>query len=292
MRVGFIGLGRMGEPMAARIAAAGHSVFAHDVLLAKQKLAIPGVSHCASAAVAAAGADVVVTSLPGPSEVSDVVLGAGGVLSALPRSAVLIETSTIGPGLSRRISSELMLREICYLDAPVSGGARGARDGTLVAMVGGAGDTLERVRPIISCFAGSIFHLGPVGAGNTMKLVIQSIFLTQMASFLESVSLGERCGIPLELLLDVVAASSAHHPAIGTRYKKLKSADLTPLFEIGSAAKDMSLAEELWSTLEMIPPTLASALSEYRSAAAGGYAGADLIAVHNWLNRGTSREEK
>lgn len=210
-----------------------------------------------------------------------------------PRSAVLIETSTIGPGLSRRISSELMLREICYLDAPVSGGARGARDGTLVAMVGGAGDTLERVRPIISCFAGSIFHLGPVGAGNTVKLVIQSIFLTQMASLLESVSLGERCGNPLELLLDVVdgrflsPSPRNRHPV-----QKLKCADLTPLFEIGSAVKNMSLAEELWSTLEMISPTLAPALSEYRSAAAGGYAGADLIAVHDWLNRGTSREEK
>jgi 3-hydroxyisobutyrate dehydrogenase-like beta-hydroxyacid dehydrogenase len=280
----------MGEPMATRIAGAGHVVFAYDVLPAKQKLAIPGVSHCPSAAVAAEDADVIVTSPPGPSEVSDVVLGSGGLRSALPRPAVLIETSTIAPDLSRTIASELTLREISYLDAPVSGGARGARDG-LVAMVGGTGEALERARPIISCFAGSIFHLGPVGAGNTMKLVIQSIFLSQMTSFLESVSLGQRNGIPLELLLDVVAASSAHHPAIGTRYEKLKSADLTPLFEIGSAVKDMSLVEELWSNLEMVPPTLASALAEYRSAAAGGYAGADLIAVCNWLNRGASRVE-
>jgi 3-hydroxyisobutyrate dehydrogenase-like beta-hydroxyacid dehydrogenase len=292
MRVGFIGLGRMGEPMATRIAAAGHSVFAHDVLPAKRKLAIPGVSHCPTAAVAAAGADVVVTSLPGPSEVSDVVLGAGGLLLALPRSAVLIETSTISPDLSRTIASELNLREIRYLDAPVSGGARGARDGTLVAMVGGASDTLERVRPIVSCFASSIFHLGPVGAGNAMKLVIQSIFLSQMASFIESVSLGQRCGIPLGMLLDVVAASSAHHPAIGTRYEKLRSADLTPLFEIGSAVKDMALAEQLWNSLEMFPPTLTSALFEYRSAATGGYAGADLIAIHNWLNLGSSIEKE
>ena len=291
MRAGFIGLGRMGLPMATRIAAAGHGVFAYDVLPEKRQLLIPGVSYCPSAATAAAGADVVVTSLPGPMEVSDVVLGTGGVLSTLPPSAVLIETSTIGPDLSRAIASELTPRDICYLDAPVSGGARGATDGTLVAMVGGAGETLERVRPIISCFASSIFHLGPVGAGNTMKLMIQSIFLSQMASFLESVSLGQRSGIPLELLLDVVAASSAHHPAIGTRYEKLKSADLTPLFEIGSAVKDMSLVEELWSNLEMLPPTLASALSEYRSAAAGGYAGADLIAVCNWLNQGASRAD-
>jgi len=285
MRVGFIGLGRMGEPMASRIAAAGHSVFAYDVLPAKQKLAIPGVAHCPNAAVAATGADVVVTSLPGPSEVSEVVLGAGSVLSALPPSAVLIETSTIGPQLSRMIASELKQRDISYLDAPVSGGARGAREGTLVAMVGGAGKALERARPIISCFAASIFHLGPVGAGNTMKLVIQSIFLSQMASFLESVSLGKRSGIPLDVLLDVVAASSAHNPAIGTRYEKLKSADLTPLFEIGSAVKDMSLVEELCRNLELSPPTLASALSEYRSVAADGYGGADLIAVYNWLNR-------
>jgi 2-hydroxy-3-oxopropionate reductase len=124
MRVGFIGLGRMGESMATRIAGAGHVVFAYDVLPAKQKLAIPGVSHCPSAAVAAEDADVIVTSPPGPSEVSDVVLGSGGLRSALPRPAVLIETSTIAPDLSRTIASELTLREISYLDAPVSGGAR------------------------------------------------------------------------------------------------------------------------------------------------------------------------
>src|SRR5581483_8505567 len=107
-------------------------------------------------------------------------------------------------------------------------------------MAGGEADTLERVRPVLSCFAKEIFHLGPSGAGNVMKLVIQSIFLTQMTAFLEAVTMGERSGIAIDKLLQIVAASSAHHPAIGTRYEKLKAGNLDPMFEVGAAAKDLS----------------------------------------------------
>ena len=96
-------------------------------------------------------------------------------------------------------------------------------------------EVLDTVRPVLCCFAKEIFHLGPVGAGNVMKLVIQSIFLSQMAGFLEAVSMGERSGIALDTLLCIVAASSAHHPAIGTRYEKLRSGNLDPMFEVGSA---------------------------------------------------------
>jgi 3-hydroxyisobutyrate dehydrogenase-like beta-hydroxyacid dehydrogenase len=285
MAVGFIGLGRMGAPMAARIAAAGHRVVGYDILPAKRQLAITGISHCVSPAEVAAGADVIVTSLPGPGEVADVVNGSDGLLKSLRPSTILVETSTISPELSRAIASDLLARNSYYLDGPISGGAHGARDGTLVAMVGGPAEALERARPIISCFAKKIFHLGPVGAGNVMKLVIQSIFLSQMASFLEAVSMGERSGIPLDTLLDIVAASSAHHPAIGTRYDKLRTANLDPIFEIGAAVKDLSLAESIWRALDAQLPMLASALSDYRGAAAEGFAEADLIAIRNWLGR-------
>ena len=162
----------MGAPMAARIAAAGHRVVGYDILPAKRQLAITGISHCVSPAEVAAGADVIVTSLPGPGEVADVVNGSDGLLKSLRPSTILVETSTISPGLSRAIASDLLARNSYYLDGPISGGAHGARDGTLVAMVGGPAEALERARPIISCFAKKIFHLGPVGAGNVMKLVI------------------------------------------------------------------------------------------------------------------------
>jgi len=118
-----------------------------------------------------------------------------------------------------------------------------------------------------------------------MKLVIQSIFLSQMAAFLESVSMGERSGIALDTLLSVVASSSAHHPTIGTRYEKLRADNLDPMFEVELAVKDLSLAEDVWRELGQPFPTLTSALSDYRGAAANGLSRADLIAVRTWLNR-------
>src|SRR5262249_15615872 len=155
----------------------------------------------------------------------------------------------------------------------------GARDGSLVAMVGGPADALERVSPVLTCFTSKIFHLGPVGTGNAMKLVIQSIFLAQMAGFLESLSMGERCGIAIERLLEITAASSAHHPTIGTRYEKLRTGNLDPIFEVRAAAKDMSLAEQMWRDLGMPLPTLTSALGDFKETAACGFSEADLIAV-------------
>jgi 3-hydroxyisobutyrate dehydrogenase-like beta-hydroxyacid dehydrogenase len=284
MQVGFIGLGRMGAPMAARIAAAGYRVVGYDISAAARK-GIAGIVFADALAEAAADADVVISSLPGPVEVKDVVYGANGLLSSLKPTAILVETSTISPQQSRALASDLAGRHIFYLDAPVSGGAQGARDGTLVAMVGGAAEALDRARPVLACFAKEIFHLGPAGAGNVMKLVIQSIFLSQMAGFLEAVSMGERSGIALDTLLRIVAASSAHHPAIGTRYEKLRAENLDPMFEIGSAVKDLSLAEDVWRGLGSQFATLVAALSDYKGAAASGLSQADLVAVRNWLNR-------
>jgi 3-hydroxyisobutyrate dehydrogenase-like beta-hydroxyacid dehydrogenase len=285
MQVGFIGLGRMGAPMAARIAAAGHSVIGYDVAAARRQHGVPGVVFADGPAAAAADADIVITSLPGPDEAQNVIDGPNGLLASLKPAAILVETSTISPQQSRAFAAAFVARNLSYLDAPISGGVQGARDGTLVAMVGGSAEALERARPVLSCFAAKIFHLGPAGAGNVMKLVIQSIFLSQMAGFLESVSMGERSGIALDTLLSVVASSSAHHPTIGTRYEKLRAENLDPMFEVESAVKDLSLAEDVWRELGGLFPTLASALSDYRGAVAGGLSGADLIAVRTWLNR-------
>jgi 3-hydroxyisobutyrate dehydrogenase-like beta-hydroxyacid dehydrogenase len=284
MIVGFIGLGRMGAPMAARIAAAGHHLVAYDIAPSR-RLQVPAVVFEDSPASVAKAADIIVTCLPGPAEVADVLSGPKGLLASFRPGAILVETSTISPEQSRGIARHLESRGAFYLDAPISGGVSGAQAGTLAVMVGGRPDVLDRARPVLACFAKDIFHLGPVGTGNSMKLVIQSIFLSQMMGFLEGVSLGERSGIPIVTILEVVGASSTHHPTIGNRYEKLKTGNLDPMFEIGSAVKDLSLAEMVWRDFDEPLPTLASALANYRAAAAGGLARADLIGVRNWLQR-------
>jgi 3-hydroxyisobutyrate dehydrogenase-like beta-hydroxyacid dehydrogenase len=285
MRVGFIGLGRMGAPMAARIAAVGHTVTGYDISLERRQQGVAGVSLVNDIAVVGSAADVVITSLPGPAQVDEVLRGSRKFLSALKPGSVIVETSTISPQQSRSLAADFAKQRVSYLDAPISGGTQGAREGTLVVMVGGEIETLERVRPILACFAKVIFHLGSCGMGNAMKLVIQSIFLAQMAAFLEAVSMGERSGIALGDVLQIVAASSAHHPTIGTRYEKLRAGNLDPIFEVEAAVKDMSLAEQLWRDSGCSFPTLLAALSDYRNAATHGLSRADLIAVRNFLNR-------
>ena len=285
MVIGFIGFGRMGAPMATRIAAAGHRVIGYDIVAARRLQEIPGVVFADSVALVATEADVIVTSLPGPAEVDAVARGPGGLLAVLKPGGILVETSTISPQQSQAIAGDLAARSVFYLDAPISGGVQGAHDGTLAMMVGGPPEVLDRVRPILSCFAREIFHLGPVGAGNVMKLVIQSIFLSQMAVFLEAISMGEKSGIAVDTMLRIVAVSSAHHPTVATRYDKLRTGNLDPMFEIGSAVKDLSLAEDLWRTFDAPLPALMSALSDYRGAAAGGFSRCDLVAIRNWLAR-------
>jgi 3-hydroxyisobutyrate dehydrogenase-like beta-hydroxyacid dehydrogenase len=285
MRVGFIGLGRMGAPMAACIAAAGHTVTGYDISLERRQQGVAGVSMANGLAAVASAADVVITSLPGPAQVDEVLRGSAEFLSALKPGSIVVETSTISPQQSQSLAAEFAGRRVSYLDAPISGGTRGAREGTLVVMAGGEIETLERVRPILACFAKEIFHLGSCGMGNAMKLVIQSIFLAQMTAFLEAVSMGERTGIALGDLLQVVAASSAHHPAIGTRYEKLRAGNLDPMFEVEAAVKDMSLAQQIWHDSGGSFPTLLASLSDYSNAATHGFSRADVIAVRNFLNR-------
>lgn len=282
--VGFIGLGRMGGPMATRIADAGYTVVAYDISPSKLLTNPNNLRMVDSPADVARAAKLVFTSLPGPHQVDSVVYGHNGILPALLPGAILTETSTISPKQSQAIAVDLAKRGVGYLDAPISGGARGAVNGTLAVMVGGPKDVLEFARPVLTCFAKNIFHLGPTGAGNAMKIVIQSIFLSQMVCFLEAVSLGERCGIHVETLLDIVASSAAHHPTIATRYEKIKTADLDPMFEVASAEKDLSLAESLYRDLNFPASTIASALASYRAAAAHGLSRADLIGVRTWLN--------
>ena len=219
----------------------------------------PGTAFVDSPAAVASDADVVITSLPGPAEVQDVVYGAHGLLASMKPAAVLVETSTISPQQSRTLAKDFSARNVAYLDAPISGGVQGARDGTLVAMVGGATEVLDIVRPVLCCFRQGNLSSWAGGSGQRDEARYPIDLLAQMAGFLEAVSMGERSGIALDTLLRIIAASSAHHPAIGTRYEKLRSGNLDPMFEVASAVKDLSLAEDIWRELDGPYPTLVRA---------------------------------
>ena len=208
MRVGFIGLGNMGQPMAANILRAGHELTIHDTRRQTGRdLEAAGATWAENARIVAVRSEVVLSSLPDGEAVEDVVLGDDGVFAGLAGGSTCVDTSTVAPAVMRRISALGAERGIRVLDAPVSGGIVGARDGTLTLFVGGESEDLRRVRPVLACVGDNIVYAGPAGSGNVVKLINNLMMFVNFVGACEGVAMGARAGIDLNLLLDAVNAS-------------------------------------------------------------------------------------
>ena len=208
MRVGFIGLGNMGQPMAANILRAGHELTIHDTRRQTGRdLEAAGAAWVDNAKAVAVRSEVVLSSLPDGEAVEDVALGDEGVLAGLAEGSTYVDTSTVAPAVMRRISALGTERGFRVLDAPVSGGIVGARDGTLTQFVGGEAEDLQRVQPVLACIGDRIVHVGPSGSGNVVKLINNLMMFVNFVGVCEGVAIGARAGIDLHLLLDAVKAS-------------------------------------------------------------------------------------
>jgi 2-hydroxy-3-oxopropionate reductase len=280
MNIGCIGLGRMGKPIARRLIDTSRELLIHDIKPETgEGLIDKGARWCDSPADLAAHCDVVVLSLPGPPEVNQVVLGPAGALRAARTGSIIVDTSTIGPRQSRDLFHNCEGAGVAYLDAPVSGGVEAAAAGALTVMVGGSRSALERARPALDCFSRQIFYLGPSGTGSTLKAVVQAIFLSQTAVLLEALSIGQHCGVSLQSLLEVIAASSAHHSFIAKRYGKILDQDWAPRFSIASAIKDLSVVQALCAQAECEAMIVGAAAAAYARAERAGLGDKDLIAL-------------
>jgi len=211
LTIGFIGLGVMGVPMARHLGAAGHCVQGFDIAAAaldRLRQALPAVRACASAAEAARGADVVFTMLPNGRVVRDVVLDEGGVAAAMRRGALLVDTSSSEPWLTRETAVALHARGLAMVDAPVSGAQWGAEAGELVFMVGGEAADVQRVRPLLLAMGKQVFHLGPLGSGHTMKCLNNLVTAMTLTATAEALAAGTRCGLDPAVMTDVLDAST------------------------------------------------------------------------------------
>src|SRR3972149_7046833 len=196
MKVGFIGVGSMGNPMAQNLLKAGHALTVHDLRCeAAQNLEAMGAAWAQSAREAAAWAEVVITSLPMPKDVEDTVLGSSGVLAGMRPGGAVIDMSTNAPAVVQRLAQVAKGRGIDFLDAPVSGGVRGARNATLAIMVGGDKDVYERVAPLLRALGSNVFHVGPAGTGNVAKLINNMMAFVNMVAAIEGLVLGAKAGI-------------------------------------------------------------------------------------------------
>jgi 3-hydroxyisobutyrate dehydrogenase len=272
MRVGFIGLGHMGGPMCANILAAGHDLVVHDVRAeAGGALVASGASWAGSAREVGTGRDVVITMLPTPRHVADVLLGTDGLLDGLAPGAIWVDMSTSVPEVADRVRTLASPRGVGVLDAPVSGMASGAKAGTLQIFVGGDAAAYHRVRPLL-CAMGDpdrIMHVGGNGAGYTVKLMINLLWFGHLCASAEVLTIGMRAGVDLGMLRQCLLASPAASNFLDRDVLSvLEHGDYDDSFALALACKDLGLAVDLARQVGV--PAEVSALVEqiYRRARA------------------------
>ena len=210
MRIGFIGLGTMGAPMARRLIDAGHEVTVHNrTRVREEPLAAAGAHRAASPREAADGAELVITIVGDSPDVRQVVLGDDGAIHGLKPGAVLVDMSTIAPSAAREIAEALAERGVAMLDAPCSGGSEGAAAGTLSIMIGGDEATLERVRPALEVLGSTLTRVGGAGAGQLCKAVNQVVIAGTYAAVAEGLALAMAGGIDPEATLRAISGGAA-----------------------------------------------------------------------------------
>jgi 3-hydroxyisobutyrate dehydrogenase-like beta-hydroxyacid dehydrogenase len=245
LSLGFVGLGRMGGPMVGRLLHAGHQVTVFDVVeAALAPLVERGAARAGSAADAASAAEIVLTSLPNPDVVQQVALGAGGIVEG-SKVKVLVDLSTTGPGTATRVAGALEERGIQWVDSPVSGGVKGAREGTLAVMVSCPQATLEVVQPILEIF-GKIFFVGEKpGLAQVAKLGNNLLAAAALVISSEAVVMGVKAGLDPKVMIDIINASSGRNSATQDKFPR---AVLPRTFDFGFATglsyKDVRLCVE------------------------------------------------
>jgi len=205
VNIGFIGIGNMGRPMAQHILEAGYDLVVNDLRKkAAQYLLKKGAQWKDTPKEIAETCQIVFSSLPGPHDVEEVVYGANGLMSGWKRGDIYVDMTTNSPTIIRRIAEDAKAKGVEVLDTPVSGGTKGAEDGTLTFMVGGNESCLQKVREILKTMGTSIFHVGDIGCGNVVKLVNNIIATTCHLITAESMVLGVKAGVNAEKLREVI----------------------------------------------------------------------------------------
>lgn len=210
MRVGFVGMGVMGLPMARHLLAAGHdlAVWARRPASADAIVA-EGAYLCATPAELAARSEVVISVVTASRDVEELALGPDGLIEGLASGAVHVDMSTIAPATARMLATRYAERGIGWLDAPVSGGEAGAREATLAIMVGGAEETLAQVRPLLACLGRTVVHIGPAGAGQVAKACNQMIMVNAIQACAEAMRLAGAHGVELHRVREALMGGSA-----------------------------------------------------------------------------------
>jgi len=265
-KIGFIGLGIMGNPMVKNLLKAGYSLMVYDIVPEKVKdIVKAGAQAALSSKDVAEKSEIMITMLPNSPEVKEAVLGEDGVLEGARPGTILIDMSSIAPLVSKEIAEKAKAKKVVVLDAPVSGGEPKAIEGTLAIMVGGPKNTFEKVKDILSVMGASVTWVGQIGSGNTTKLANQIIVALNIAAMSEAMVLAAKSGVNPEKVYQAIRGGLAGSTVLDAKMPLVLAGNFKPGFRIELHIKD--LANALDTARELgIPVPLSSAVMEIMQA--------------------------
>jgi 2-hydroxy-3-oxopropionate reductase len=240
-KVGFIGLGIMGRPMAENLIAAGYDLVAYNRTREKAE-ELEGATVALSPKELAEQSDIIITMLPDSPQVEEVLLGEGGVLEGVKDGALIVDMSTISPVVTEELAEKARERGASMLDAPVSGGDVGAIGGTLAIMVGGSEEDFERALPLFEEMGAAVTHVGPTGAGQVVKAANQIVVALTIEAVSEALVLGSKGGVAPEKILDVLGGGLAGNKVMEAKREKLLEHSFDPGFRLELHHKDLGIA--------------------------------------------------
>src|SRR5579859_7112134 len=256
--IGFIGLGIMGRPMVKNLMKAGHTVIVFDAFpKALDATVAEGAQRAGSSKEVASLATTVITMVPDGPQVEEAVLGPGGVLEGAKAGTLIIDMSSINPGVSQKVAAACTAKGVEFLDAPVSGGEPKAIDGTLAIMVGGDEKVFAKAEPILKCMGSSVLLTGPVGAGNTTKLANQIMVACNIAAMGEALVLATSCGLDPEVVFNAVKGGLAGSAVLNAKGPMLIARNFKPGFKIRLHQKDLRNALQTAEANRMFLPVTA-----------------------------------
>jgi 3-hydroxyisobutyrate dehydrogenase len=245
-RIGFVGLGMMGLPMAKNLVEAGYTVTVFDLDAgAIEEAQEFGASPASTGAEVAAQSDIIITMVPDSPHVEAAIAGNGGIIEGIRAESVVIEMSTILPETGKRMAELLAEKGADFVDAPVTGGVAGAEAGSMSILVGGDAEAFERTLPVLSILGGDITHMGAVGAGHTTKIANQLIGVATLAGLSEAFVLAKKSGLDMQTFYDAVKNGAGRSWALETLGPKILKGDFSPGFMVKHMQKDLRLAGQL-----------------------------------------------
>ncbi|RAP77075.1 NAD(P)-dependent oxidoreductase [Paenibacillus montanisoli] len=289
-KIGFIGLGVMGEPMAANLLRKGYSVTVFNRTPGKaDKLLELGANAAASPAAVARASELIITMISNDDSIREVYYGDNGLIGAIAPGTIVIDSSTISPALARQLHADISAKSGAFLDAPVTGSKPAAESGSLVFMVGGDLEVIRKVQDVLHTMGRKVIPMGPGGSGSTAKLAHNTIVGINVAALIEGMAIAASGGIDAKSFLELVQAGGAASKMAELKAPKLLDRDFSVQFSLALMLKDLRLASSLSDELKTPTPILEAVKSLYQVGDAMGLGELDLSALaqgyEQWINK-------